>query len=173
MGASGELLQVARVLKSNGTEGEVLVGFRGISPEDLDLKEPVFIVFDGLPVPFFIESFKRRGASRALLRLTGVRNLEDADEISGRDVFVRAGSIALYDDEEDGLSAGDVVGWTLLDERDVPVGVVSGYEDIPGNPCLLVDVAGGTAMVPLHEDLIVHADPEAKKIALRIPEGLL
>ena len=173
MGASGELLQVARVLKSNGTEGEVLVGFRGISPEDLDLKEPVFIVFDGLPVPFFIESFKRRGASRALLRLTGVRNLEDADEISGRDVFVRAGSIALYDDEEDGLSAGDVVGWTLLDERDVPVGVVSGYEDIPGNPCLLVDVAGGTAMVPLHEDLIVHADPEAKKIALRIPEGLI
>ena len=71
-GASSDFLQIARVLKSNGTEGEVLVGFRDMDPEDLNLKEPVFIEFDGLPVPFFIESFNRRGTSRALMKLTGI-----------------------------------------------------------------------------------------------------
>lgn len=50
--AKSELLQIARVLKSNGTEGEILIGFREISPEDLNQTEPVFITFDGLPVPF-------------------------------------------------------------------------------------------------------------------------
>lgn len=34
--AKSELLRVARVLKSNGTEGEILIGFREISPEDLN-----------------------------------------------------------------------------------------------------------------------------------------
>lgn len=36
--AKSELLRVARVLKSNGTEGEILIGFREISPEDLNQK---------------------------------------------------------------------------------------------------------------------------------------
>ena len=50
------MLQIAQVLKSNGTDGELVMSFREIAPEDINLKEPVFIVFDGLPVPFFIES---------------------------------------------------------------------------------------------------------------------
>lgn len=85
--AKSELLRVARVLKSNGTEGEILIGFREISPEDLNQKEPVFITFDGLPVPFFIESFSRKGTNRALAHLTGVKNLEDAEELVGKDIF--------------------------------------------------------------------------------------
>ena len=51
------MIAVAQVLKSNGTDGELLLGFNGFGPEDIDLMEPVFIEFDGLPVPFFIESF--------------------------------------------------------------------------------------------------------------------
>ena len=66
-----DLHQVAQVLKSNGTDGELVLGFRDIAPDDINLNEPVFIVFDGLPVPFFIESFTKRGNSKALVRLTG------------------------------------------------------------------------------------------------------
>ena len=61
-----DLQQVAQVLKSNGTDGELVMGFRDIAPEDINLEEPVFIVFDGLPVPFYIESFAKRGNTKAL-----------------------------------------------------------------------------------------------------------
>ena len=74
MSESSRLIQVAQVLKSNGTDGEVLMGFRNIDPDDINLQEPVFIEFDGLPVPYFMESFIRRGTSKALVRLTGVRS---------------------------------------------------------------------------------------------------
>ena len=64
------LRQIAQVLKSNGTDGEVAISFRDIAPEDISTEEPVFIYFDGLPVPFFIESFTRRlPASGILLML--------------------------------------------------------------------------------------------------------
>ena len=172
-GASSDFLQIARVLKSNGTEGEVLVGFRDMDPEDLNLKEPVFIEFDGLPVPFFIESFNRRGTSRALMKLTGIKTLQDAEEIAGRPVLAPRSSILDYEDGDEGLTVEDLVGWTLLDEAGSEVGSITGYEDIPGNPCLYVGSGTAQAMVPLHEDLIVAVDEEERKISMIIPEGLL
>ena len=172
-GASSDFLQIARVLKSNGTEGEVLVGFRDMDPEDLNLKEPVFIEFDGLPVPFFIESFNRRGTSRALMKLTGIKTLQDAEEIAGRPVLAPRSSILDYEDGDEGLTVEDLVGWTLLDEAGSEVGSITGYEDIPGNPCLYVGFGTAQAMVPLHEDLIISIDEEERKISMIIPEGLL
>ena len=74
--------QIAQVLKSNGTDGELVMSFRSIAPEDINLQEPVFIIFDGLSVPFFIESFTKRGNSKALVRLTGIHNQEDVEEIA-------------------------------------------------------------------------------------------
>ena len=35
--------KVAKVLKSNGTDGELVLSLFDIVPEDLDLQEPVFI----------------------------------------------------------------------------------------------------------------------------------
>ena len=67
-----DLQQVAQVLKSNGTDGELVMGFREIAPEDINLQEPVFIIFDGLPVPFFIESFAKRGNTKALVHITDI-----------------------------------------------------------------------------------------------------
>ena len=171
-GAKSELLQVARVLKSNGTEGEVLVGFRGISPEDLNVKEPVFIEFDGLPVPFFIESFTRKGSNRAIARLTGVKNLADAEELAGKDVFAVIEAIASGEDD-DFLSPDELTGWTLLDADNRTVGEISGYEDIPGNLCVYVETVDGQAMIPLHEDLILSVDENSRTITVAVPDGLL
>ena len=84
------LIPVGRVLKSNGTEGEMLVGLRGFLPADINTQEPVFILIDGLPVPFFIESCRERGTSKLLVRLTGVHSLEDADDLAGADLLMRA-----------------------------------------------------------------------------------
>lgn len=170
--AKSELLRIARVLKSNGTEGEILMGFRETNPEDLNLKEPVFINFDGLPVPFFIESFSKKGTNRAHVRLTGVKNLEDAEEIVGKDIQAKAEAILLEEDEDD-LEVDDLIGWTLLDSDNETVGEITDYEDIPGNTCLYVETKNGQVMIPLHEDLILSVDEESKAITIDIPEGLI
>ena len=104
--------QVAQVLKSNGTDGELVLGFREIAPEDINLQEPVFIIFDGLPVPFYIESFTKRGNTKALVRLTDICSQEDVEEIAGKAVDVDDESLPEMSLEEDGFAA--LVGWTLL-----------------------------------------------------------
>ena len=112
MAGYDNLQQIAQVLKSNGTDGELVMGFREIAPEDISLNEPVFIVFDGLPVPFFIESFSKRGNSKALVRLTDIRSMEDAEELAGKAVYVEEESLPEMTLEEDGYAA--LIGWLLL-----------------------------------------------------------
>ena len=106
------LQQIAQVLKSNGTDGELVMGFREIAPEDINLNEPVFIIFDGLPVPFYIESFTKRGNTKALVRLTDICSMEDVEQIAGKPVYIEADNLPEMSLEEDGYAA--LVGWMVL-----------------------------------------------------------
>ena len=157
------MLKIAQVLKSNGTDGGLLLSFFDVSPEDIDLQEPVFIEFDGLPVPFYFESFTQRGTGRALVRLTGVRSLKDADELSGASIY------ADYFEEEDDE---DLIGFTVQDPDGTLIGTVTDYEDIPGNTCLWVKRPDGAeVLLPFHEDLVVGLSSSV--LTLRIPDGIL
>jgi len=156
------LQQIARVLKSNGSDGELVLGFLGRGPEDIDRQEPVYIIFDGIPVPFFIESYSVRGR-KAYVRLTGISCEEDVLEVVGREVFAEAPE----DEGEESLE--DLIGWTLKDSHGNIKGEITDIEDIPGNPCIYI----GEALVPLHEDLIIEMDPDKRILRMDIPEGLL
>ena len=179
MAGYDNLQQVAQVLKSNGTDGELVLSFRDIAPEDINIKEPVFIFFDGLPVPFFIESLQKRGASKALVHLTDICSQEDVEEIVGKGVFVDEAELPEMSIEEDGFAA--LVGWTLLtptipgqvEDEVAEVGEITDFIDIPNNPCIEVDTKNGAVMIPLHEDLILSVDPEYQEIRMQIPDGLL
>ncbi|MBE6218189.1 MAG: hypothetical protein E7124_09135 [Bacteroidales bacterium] len=184
MAGFDNLQQVAQVLKSNGTDGELVMGFREIAPEDINVKEPVFIVFDGLPVPFFIESFTKRGNSKALVRLTDINSMEDVEEIAGKAVYIEEDSLPEMSLEEDGYAA--LTGWLLLTPADpttdemtedemvlTEVGEITDFIDIPNNPCIEVETENGAVMIPLHEDLILSVDPENLEIIMQIPAGLL
>ena len=167
--AADSLLEIARVLKSNGTDGELLVSFRDIDPDDLNLQEPVFIEFDGLPVPFFIDSFRRRGNSRALVRLTDIENFEDAAELEGRRIFSKSGNVGDGQYEEGDFSF--LEGWALYND-DEKVGLIGAFNDIPGNPCLEVETEKGAVMIPLHEDFILEIDEENDALYMSLPDGL-
>lgn len=151
---------IAKILKSNGTDGGILAGLRGIEAEEIDLGKPVFIEFDGLPVPFFVLSAEPKGSSRAVLHLNDVTGLKDAEELVGREICIEGDA-----EDEDDL---DFTGWTLLN-RGTEVGKITGMEPIPGNLCLYL----GDVLVPLHEDFVISCDTASRILDLDLPDGLL
>ena len=163
------MLQIAKILKSNGTDGGLLIGVRDIEVGQIDLQEPVFIEFDGLPVPFFIQDLQQRGNSKAIIHLNDITSLADAEEVVGRGLFIEGE----WEEEEE----MDFTGWTLLN-RGVQVGTVTGMEPIPGNLCVYVRKSSHSGLdpeplIPLHPDLIISADPATRTLNLDLPEGLL
>lgn len=149
-----------RILKSYGTEGGVIVSAPEVDLEER-ANEPVFISFDGLPVPFFIEEVTPRGGAKYFVKLEDIDSLEAAEELVGKDA----------DFEEDGEDyADEIIGYTLCNQDGTPVGKITAYEDIPGNPCL--EIEGGT-LIPCPDELIVKVDNRNRKIWLEIADGLL
>lgn len=163
---SDRFVKIGQVLKSNGTDGQVLIGLRDFGTEDISETEPVFIDFDGLPVPFFLSGVSVKSGTRFLARLTDVNSLEDAEELVGKAVYYPAAAL----DSDDGFL--DFTGWKLYDSG-VLVGEVLGIEDIPGNPCLEVGTKKGTVLVPLHEDLVTDIDEKKKVLSMSLPTGLI
>ena len=159
------MLRIAKVLTSNGVDGDVLVSAPDVALEDL--QGPVLIDFDGLPAPFFIESCTRRGSGKYIIHLTDVCNLEDAEELVGR--FLWSDEV-----EEDDDEAQDFTGWKVLNRGDY-VGTVTDYEPIPGNLCLYLKPAedADEIIIPLHEDLIISINEESLTLNLNLPDGLL
>lgn len=158
------MVRIARVLKSNGTDGGILLGLcGGVELSDIVIDEPVYISFDGLPAPFFFADIRAKGSGRAVAHFIDVETLVDAEELVGRDVFAEW--------QEDAADAGDdlsfLEGWTLSG-----VGEILGYVDIPGNPCIEVSAGGGSVLVPVHQDLIRNLDMERKILDMRLPDGL-
>ena len=149
-----------RILKSYGTEGGVIISAPEVDVEER-ANEPVFIDFDGLPVPFFIEEVTPRGGAKYFVKLEDIDSIDQAEELVGKEPYFEV------DDEDD---ADDLVGYTLCDQDGKPVGEITAFEEIPGNPCL--EIASG-ALVPCPDECIVKVDNRKKQIWLEIAAGLL
>ena len=162
------LVRIAKAVKSDGTDGGLVISFLSMNAEDLEISEPVFVYFDGLPVPFFIESFTRKGTNKAVVRLNDIHNYDDAEELVRKDVFI--------EDESEYEDDTDLVGWTVATvNADITgeesgkkaalpavLGKITDFLDIPGNPCIEVGTKNGAVTIPLHEDFIVSADYETR-----------
>lgn len=165
MTPTANLQKIAKVLKSNGTDGELLISFFAMDPEDLEISEPVFILFDGLPVPFFVQSLRRRGQNKALVHLNGIYDLKDCEEVCGKDIYLPADAEAAYGEGDFSF----LVGWELRDAGK-SLGRIADFVDIPGNPCLELEDG---RLVPLHEDFITAVDEDAAVVEMELPSGLL
>ncbi|MBP5398534.1 MAG: hypothetical protein J6Y32_07945 [Bacteroidales bacterium] len=169
---SDQLRPVARVLKSNGADGQLVLGLQGLDTDvfiSLVTRKnvPVFIFFDGRPVPFFLTDVCRRGDTKVLSYLTGIRTQADIAEVEGEKLWMERQALSEDEDPMEDLSL--LVGWTLLD-KGLKAGEIVAFEDFPGNPC--VELENG-ALVPLREDLILSLDEEKRILDMDLPEGLL
>ena len=168
-----DLLPVAQIVKSYDVNGEVVIRFFSSILEDYDIKkEPVFINFDGLPVPFFITSLKKRGANGALVKFETINDISHAEELLKKEILVDASTIDPEDldvDEDDAMAAF-LIGFKVKDQSGKLVGEISEYYNYPSNPCIEIE---GKYLVPFNEELIIKLDPKKRVMAMTIAAGLL
>ncbi|MFA6334736.1 MAG: ribosome maturation factor RimM [Bacteroidales bacterium] len=173
------LLPVAKVLKSFGTKGEFIIRYYPETQEDINEEKPVFIYYDGLPVPFFVESIKEKGADLALVKLGGIYTESLADEIAGEFIYIekRVKKSRTHIESPD-----DLIGFTVEDTGGTLLGRISMFYNYPGNPCLGIitdeinygkSTTSQEQLLPFHEEFIIDIDLERSVITVQLPKGLL
>ena len=125
----------------------------------LKTDEPVWLFYDGLPVPFYIQTLQFKGQRKAILRLEDVDSYNDAEEAVGKELYIdpagypELSATDAHQINEDGLTLEDLTGFTLL------------------NICL--EIEGSGSLIPYHDDLLLDIDPDSRTVTLRISDGLL
>lgn len=168
-----DLLPVAQIVKSYDVNGEVVIRMTSGILEDYDFKkEPVFICFDGLPVPFFITSFKTKGSNGAIVKFETINDFSHSEELIKKEILVDSTSLDpdSFEMDDDEAMAAFLIGFKIKDQSGKEVGKISDYYNYPGNPCIELN---GSTLVPFNEDLILKLDAKKRVMQMTIPNGLL
>ena len=156
--------------KPHGIHGELQFTF---TDDIFDRADCDYLVcqLDGIFVPFFIEEYRFRSDSTALVKLEGVDTTERARMFTNVDVYF---PVEHVDEAEAGeLSWNFFIGFRMEDVHHGLLGEVVDVDITTVNTLFVVEQEGEELLVPAQEEFILGIDQEKKLITVELPEGLL
>lgn len=166
-----KLIGVGFTKKTHGSQGELKITVKDEYLEDFVNADVVFINVQGKPLPFFIENL--RDAGDILLKIEDVDSPADAKNLTSKELFLREKDIKIQKKAGEILTFELMVGYELLDEETGSIGIIEAVESLPHQHLAIVNYQDREVFIPLHPEIVVALDEKAKKITLRLPEGLL
>jgi 16S rRNA processing protein RimM len=163
-----EVYKIGVIGKAHGVKGELSIQ---IDDDVFDRVDAEYLVLklDGIFVPFFMEEYRFKSDSVALVKFEGVDTQERARELTGVEVYFPR-ELAERDEEAE-LSYAALVGYTLIDNNSgKPVGTIAYVDEQTIN--IMFELEDGR-LIPASEELIVDVDQKNRTITLDIPEGIL
>ena len=162
-----EVYRIGRLGKAHGIKGEVSFQFDDDIFDRVDAEYLVLEV-EGILVPFFMEEYRFRSDTVALVKFCDVDTQQRASELTGCEVYFPR---ALADEDEGNVSLAMLVGFDIIDTgTGSKVGTIAAVDDTTVN--LLFELEDGR-LIPASDDLISDIDMKQGKIRMNIPEGLL
>jgi 16S rRNA processing protein RimM len=188
-----KFVTVARILRARGNKGEIAAELLTDFPERLpEIKEMFLRTESGARRGVVLRSFwvDRNHPGKGVFHFEGVESINDAEKLRGMEVQIpferRAEAPA------GSFFVTDLIGCSVFElaasmspvnsspcslaEAPALLGKVRDVyfpgEGQPGTPLLAVDTSQGELLVPLAEDICSMIDVAARRIEVRLPEGL-
>ena len=166
-----EVYKIGLFNKPHGIHGELQFTFTDDIFDRVDC-DYLICLLDGIFVPFFIEEYRFRSDSTALVKLEGIDTAERARMFTNVEVYF---PVKHAEEAEDGeLSWNFFVGFRMEDVRHGELGEVVEVDTTTVNTLFVVEQEDGEELlVPAQEEFKVEINQEKKLITVELPEGLL
>lgn len=165
-----EVYKIGIFNKPHGIHGELSFTF---TDDIFDRVECDYLVclLDGIFVPFFIEEYRFRSDSTALVKLEGVDSSERARMFTNIEVYFPVKFAE--EGETDELTWNFFIGFTMYDIHAGELGEIIDIDQTTINVLFVVKYGKEELLVPAQEEFIVEIDQVQKVITVNLPEGLL
>jgi len=188
-----KFVTVARILRARGNKGEVAAELLTDFPERLpEIKEMSLRAESGARHGVVLREFwvDRNHSGKGVFHFEGVDSINDAERLRGMEVQIpfeqraEAPSGSFFVTDLIGCSVFELAASASLvssspcslAEAPALLGKVRDVyfpgEGQPGTPLLAVDTSRGELLVPLAEDICTTIEIAARRIEVRLPEGL-
>lgn len=164
--------QIGRITKTHALKGEVNFAFTDDIFDRVDCDYLICEV-DGILVPFFIEEYRFRSDTTALVKFEDLDSADDVQFLVNCDVYFE--KKLMDDSEENEVSLNYFIGFKMIDgDSCKEIGTITDIDDNTENWLFIVeDNRGNELMMPAHEEFIAEIKQEDKVMVMDLPLGLL
>lgn len=167
-----DVYKIGKLTRTHGLKGEINFQFTDDVWERAD-SDYLICEIDGILVPLFIEEYRFRSDSTALVKFEDFDTADAVQFLVNCEVFLEKKHQEEYGTDE--VSLNYFIGFTMVDgDSGADIGTIADIDDNTENWLFIVTRPDGTeTMIPAHEELIVDIQQDSRRIAVDLPAGLL
>lgn len=167
-----DVYKIGETGKPHGVKGEINFMFDDDVFDRVDADYLVLLI-DGILVPFFMEEYRFKSGSTALVKFCDIDTKEQAAMLTGSVVYFPK---SMSDRDENEITWDEIKGFRLIngDATGNFIGTVMSVDDSTENVLFEVQTPSGSdVLIPAVPEFILNIDSEKKEITVSLPEGLL
>jgi 16S rRNA processing protein RimM len=160
--------------KPHGLKGFVIAF---LDVDDLDAYRKVKSVLLEMPTApgkltaYDVEKLQPQSDNRVMLKLKGIDRIEEAEPLRNAKLYRPLDELPKLTDDQ--FYFHDVIGYAVVDSELGELGIVETFYELPQQDVLSMRYKGQEVLIPVVDELILRADQEARKLYVKLPEGLL
>ncbi len=168
-----EVFKIGIFNKPHGIKGELSFTF---TDDIFDRTECDYLVclLDGIFVPFFIEEYRFRSDTTALVKLEDIDSAEKARMFTNIPVYFPKKYVDEEEDEDEDIHTWNFfIGFKVVDINKGDLGEIVAVDDSTMNVLFSIEKDSNEILLPAHEEFIVKLDKKKRILTVNIPEGLI
>lgn len=168
-GGSDKLVNIGHVLKARGLRGELRIRLMAGFLDELAGCEVLVGREPDLASPMSIERATESGPD-AIIKFAGVDDRTSAEALEKSDLFLRESELPRL--PEGSFYPHELIGVEVTDESGAVLGTLARIEHYPAQDVLVIASGGAAFMAPAVREYFVSFDRDARRLVLRLPEGM-
>lgn len=166
-----EVFKIGSFNKPHGIKGEISFTF---TDDIFDRSECDYLVclLDGIYVPFFIEEYRFKTDTTALIKFEGIDSAEKARMFTNIPVYFPKKYVT--EEEKDDISSWNYfVGFKVFDTKYGSLGEIVAVDESTMNVLFYINREGEEIIIPAHEEFIINLNKKERIITVELPDGLI
>ena len=164
--------QLGYVIKTHGLHGELSIMLDVDFPDAYENLESVFVATAGsdILVPFFVEHLAVR-QNKALIKFEEIDTIDQAETLLKAQLYLPLESLPPLADDQ--FYYHEIIGFTVEDEQQGPLGVVQEVYESTGQDMIVMRYQEKEVFIPINNDIVPRVDKKRSVVYVNLPEGLL
>ena len=164
------VFKIGVIGKPHGVKGEVSFTFTDDIFDRVD-GEYLILLMDGILVPFFLEEYRFKTDTVALVKFEDIDTAEQARRLTHAEVYF---PMKYMETQEEVSSWNYFIGFRVEDVHQGLLGTVTDVDESTLNVLFAIEnTSGDEILLPAHEEFILEVDHDQKILTVEVPEGLL
>ncbi|KIO44345.1 MULTISPECIES: ribosome maturation factor RimM [Sanguibacteroides] len=168
-----DCIKIGEVGKTHSLQGAVVV----YSDNDLleqYKEEPVFILLEGAPVPFFVakDGLMKRNHSSYIIKFDYVDSKAQADRLTGKELLMDKDLVGEEEEEDLPFELSELIGFSVQDILTRESGEVVDVANYSGNMLLSIRIFSKEILLPLSERYVKEISENEQLLRVEIPEEI-